>query len=55
MVSLHELMLQCNRCKHKWLRRTATEPKQCPKCKTTFWNEPRVRKIARDRRAAKRG
>jgi predicted Zn-ribbon and HTH transcriptional regulator len=55
MSILEELMLQCNRCRHKWLRRSLTPPKQCPRCKTAFWDKPRVRKITRDRRAAKRG
>jgi len=54
MSVLKDLMLHCNRCGHGWLRRTVKLPAQCPKCKTTFWNKPRVRKIARDRRAAKR-
>jgi predicted Zn-ribbon and HTH transcriptional regulator len=55
MASLKELILQCKRCSHRWLRRTLTPPKQCPACKTTFWNQPRVRKIAHARRAVKRG
>jgi predicted Zn-ribbon and HTH transcriptional regulator len=55
MSILKDLMLRCNRCGHQWLRRTLTPPLQCPKCKTTFWNKPRLRKITRDRRAAKRG
>ena len=55
MSILKELMLQCNRCNHKWLRRTLTEPKQCPACRSKFWNKPRVRKVKRARRAERRG
>jgi len=55
MSVLSDLMLQCNRCGHRWLRRTITDPVQCPKCKTKYWNQPRVRKIKRARRAARKG
>jgi predicted Zn-ribbon and HTH transcriptional regulator len=51
MVNLKEFLLQCNRCGHKWLRRTLTEPKQCPMCRSKQWNKQRIRKIRRDRRA----
>ena len=35
----------CNRCDHKWIGKLA-EPKTCanPKCRTPYWNKPRVRK-----------
>ena len=32
---------QCLRCGHEWLPRTATVPKQCPACKSRYWNEKR--------------
>jgi hypothetical protein len=54
-MNISDLMLRCNRCRHKWLRRSAQRPKQCPACKTTFYDRERVRNIRRDRRAAKRG
>jgi hypothetical protein len=53
-MSLKELMLQCNRCHHKWLRRTLTRPVQCPACKTPLWDKDRVRKLSPQRRAARR-
>ena len=35
----------CNRCNHKWIGKLA-EPKTCanPKCRTPYWNKPRIRK-----------
>ena len=35
----------CNRCNHKWVGKLA-EPKTCanPKCRTPYWNKPRIRK-----------
>jgi predicted Zn-ribbon and HTH transcriptional regulator len=32
----------CNRCGHKWNPRAPKEPKVCPKCKSPYWNKPRV-------------
>jgi hypothetical protein len=52
---LKALMHRCKRCKHTWLRRTAHDPRMCPKCKTLFWNKERVRKIKPDRKAKIRG
>ena len=33
----------CYRCGHKWIPRETTteEPKECPKCKSPYWNTPR--------------
>ena len=38
----------CNRCNHKWIGKLS-EPKTCanPKCRTPYWNKPRVRKQIR--------
>ncbi len=38
----------CNRCNHTWIGKLA-EPKTCanPKCRTPYWNKPRVRKQIR--------
>lgn len=33
---------RCNRCKHVWLPKKKN-PKACPRCKTPYWNKPRVR------------
>ncbi len=36
---------QCERCGHEWIPRgdLAEEPRVCPKCKSPYWNQPRVR------------
>jgi predicted Zn-ribbon and HTH transcriptional regulator len=54
-TELKALELRCNRCGHRWLRRSAKEPNVCPACKSTRWNQPRVRKIAPQRKAVRRG
>ena len=36
----------CERCGHRWLPNslhTTEEPKVCPKCKSYYWNKPRMR------------
>jgi DNA-directed RNA polymerase subunit RPC12/RpoP len=35
---------ECERCGHKWIPRATTEdePTICPKCKSPYWNKPRV-------------
>jgi len=30
-------MLKCQRCEHEWRPRTDEMPKECPKCKSYFW------------------
>lgn len=40
MISDSDAMLTCKRCLHTWLRRIATTPHQCPKCKNRHWNDP---------------
>ncbi len=32
---------ECLRCGHKWVGRTKSEPKRCPKCKSPYWNKLR--------------
>lgn len=39
---IDELTAKCGRCEHEWLRRTV-RPKQCPKCRSPYWDQPRVR------------
>lgn len=36
--------LECNRCQHKWIPRSANLPKACPACKNRLWNEKREKK-----------
>ena len=35
----------CERCAHRWIRKQPNrpEPKVCPKCKSHYWNQPRMR------------
>ena len=52
---------QCDRCGHRWShpdgkgRWPHADPKQCPKCRSPYWDKPRQRNIAPDRTAASRG
>jgi ribosomal protein L37AE/L43A len=29
----------CTRCKHHWISRIHRRPKECPHCKSTFWDK----------------
>jgi predicted Zn-ribbon and HTH transcriptional regulator len=35
---------ECERCGHRWIPRATTEdtPTICPKCKSPYWNKPRL-------------
>lgn len=35
---------QCLRCGHQWVPRTKETPSMCPKCKSRYWNGPKVKK-----------
>lgn len=36
---------KCNRCFYRWMpRREGYVPKECPGCKSRYWNKRRVRK-----------
>jgi len=37
----------CLRCQHQWRATTTTVPKQCPKCRTPYWDRPRGQSQAR--------
>ena len=43
---------RCERCGHEWIPRRnspyRTNPKTCPKCKSAYWNEPRLESRAED-------
>jgi Zn finger protein HypA/HybF involved in hydrogenase expression len=39
-MKIEMLKLICNRCGHTWIPRTY-EVRQCPKCKTAFWDTPK--------------
>jgi hypothetical protein len=51
-MTLQELILQCNRCRHKWMRRTPTAPRGDAAYKTSRWDKPCVRKVKPERRTA---
>jgi len=36
------VVLVCKRCGHKWIPQVA-EPKQCPSCRSRYWNRDYVR------------
>jgi DNA-directed RNA polymerase subunit RPC12/RpoP len=38
---LESVTLHCLRCGHRWIRRKATPPKNCPKCISPYWDKPR--------------
>ena len=44
-----EWKLKCNRCGHSWTPRSDELPTVCPnpKCKSPYWNKPRVRGVAK--------
>ena len=33
---------QCERCDHVWVPRATTPPRACPKCKSPYWDVPRL-------------
>jgi len=32
---------RCLRCGHEWPSRLERLPKQCPKCRSPYWNKPK--------------
>jgi predicted Zn-ribbon and HTH transcriptional regulator len=36
---------QCERCGHEWVAKTERRPIICPKCKSPYWDRPRVRTL----------
>lgn len=40
-------MLSCSRCGWAWFPRTLYRPKVCPRCKSYYWNKPRVRSVVK--------
>jgi DNA-directed RNA polymerase subunit RPC12/RpoP len=41
-MGINELNAKCGRCGYEWLRRKE-RPKQCPDCKSPYWDKPRER------------
>lgn len=36
-------ILQCTRCGWEWATRNHDDPKNCPNCKSPYWNKKKVR------------
>ena len=43
MNKLSVLKLTCSRCGHEWIPRQEEAPRQCPGCKSPYYDRPRVR------------
>lgn len=43
----------CLRCDHKWLPRKLERPRQCPKCKSAWWDIQKENKL--DKRVSDKG
>ena len=35
----------CERCAHIWLPRSDAHPRVCPKCKSPYWDTPRLSQV----------
>jgi len=35
---------KCERCGKEWIPRKEEKPVVCPKCKSPYWNKPRIRR-----------
>lgn len=33
---------KCDRCHHEWLSRDGENPLRCAKCKSPYWNRPKL-------------
>jgi len=40
--------VQCNRCYFSWYPKTPKLPKLCGRCKSAYWNSPRIRKLKKE-------
>lgn len=37
---------ECERCTHSWVPRMEMQkPRVCPKCKSPYWNRPKIKKF----------
>lgn len=36
---------KCERCGHVWAPRTERRPTICPKCKSPYWDKPRIKPV----------
>jgi len=37
MIDERVVILECKRCGHRWIPQVVS-PKQCPKCRSRYWN-----------------
>jgi len=44
---------KCERCSHEWIPRKSEYPITCPKCKSPYWDKPRVNKIKEKKNTSK--
>ena len=35
-------ILRCLRCGHSWIPRKVDMPRTCPKCRSAYWDKPRL-------------
>lgn len=47
MAIIKILGYKCERCNHTWTPRDEEEPVVCPKCKSPYWNKPRIIKLTK--------
>ena len=40
MVIPKSMVCHCERCGHEWIKRMASRPKRCARCKETNWDVP---------------
>ena len=48
MIKIHK----CLRCEHEWPSRLERLPKQCPACRSPYWNRPKVKQSGPQRQLA---
>ena len=45
-VEIKQTGFQCERCRHQWVPRNIKQaPTVCPKCKSPYWNRPKLNPI----------
>jgi len=40
--------LTCTRCGHVWIPRIPRKPKQCPNCRSPYWNKPKWKGVKKN-------
>lgn len=39
---------KCKRCGHEWIPRKKEKPRFCPKCRSIYWDTPKINKKKRE-------